>query len=66
MAKHESTSSDGDSITCPVCGYKFSDLWDHDFESRECLEMECEGCEAPITLCQSVNVSYTCYAGHGA
>lgn len=63
MAK-EPTWTNDDTIKCPVCGNDLGDLWDYDFSTQECVEGECEVCEAPITLCQHLSASYTCYEGH--
>ncbi|MHA2279894.1 MAG: hypothetical protein ACXAC5_03330 [Promethearchaeota archaeon] len=57
------THDNGESIACPFCNETWSDLWDYDWGSTECLETECPHCDAHITLCANFSVDYTCYPG---
>jgi hypothetical protein len=49
----------GERIDCPWCGSTHSDLWDHEWGSRESIELECDNCGKPYELNRAVSVSYT-------
>lgn len=42
-------------ITCPICGYEFSDSWEY---GSDCGEDECGGCGATLEWNREVEVSY--------
>lgn len=43
-------------ITCPICGYEFSDSWEYDLDRGEDT---CEGCGATLQWSREVEVSYS-------
>lgn len=43
-----------DEITCPNCGYTFSDSWEYD----ECGELECEECGCTFDYERFTNTTY--------
>ena len=58
----EETQSDGDTIECPVCGSSMRDLWEYDFRDSECVDTECDHCEAVLLLTEHISRTYTCRA----
>jgi hypothetical protein len=54
----DETRSDNESIACPACGERISDLWDYGWH-HETIEDECPaGCGATIVITRTVHVSY--------
>ena len=51
------TTSDGDSIECPVCAKFIGDLWEYGIDGSH--ETECPSCDAPLTLTVATTVTYT-------
>ena len=51
----EDENYDTSEITCPICGYEFSDSWEYD---SDCGELECEGCGATLEWSREVCLSY--------
>lgn len=49
-----------DEDTCPCCGKRMNDLWDHEWDGLEdeSVETECGHCDAPITIERRQRVSY--------
>lgn len=52
----EDENWDKSEITCPICGYEYSDSWEYD---SDCGELECEGCGATLEWSREVEVSYS-------
>lgn len=53
-----SNESYRESVPCPYCGEQNGDLWDHDFDGKECIEVGCDSCDGWFTLCQNIDVTY--------
>lgn len=47
-----------DEVTCPYCGYKFSDSWR--FNTNRCFCVECPECDKKFDVEPNVEVTYTC------
>lgn len=47
-----------DSVECPHCGTKISDLWDYNWTHAETVEVECGECNKPLTIERHVSVTY--------
>ena len=52
----ENENWDESEITCPICGYEFSDSWEYDSDYGE---IKCEGCGATLEWSREVEVSYS-------
>ena len=52
----ENDNWDKSEITCPICGYEFSDSWEY---GSDCGEDTCEGCGATLEWSREVEVSYS-------
>lgn len=52
----ENENWDKSEITCPICGYEFSDSWEYDSDYGE---DKCEGCGATLEWRREVEVSYS-------
>ena len=52
----ENENWDKNEITCPICGYEFSDSWEYDLDRGEDT---CEGCGATLQWSREVEVSYS-------
>ena len=44
-------------VTCPHCGYVFSDSWEIDIDNYE-EEIDCRKCEKPFLVYRDVTVTY--------
>lgn len=52
----EKENYDTSEITCPICGYEFSDSWEYDSDEGDC---ECGSCGAALEWSRDVSVSYS-------
>ena len=52
----ENENWDKSEITCPICGYEFSDSWEY---GSDYGEIKCEGCGATLEWSREVEVSYS-------
>lgn len=57
MAKIETEYTD--LPTCPYCGARDQDYWDHDWEGREIIEVPCGACELDYSLERHQSISFT-------
>jgi len=48
-----------DDITCPWCGYKFSDSWE--FSGDYCEDEECPECEKEFSWSRNITVNYSSF-----
>lgn len=46
-------------ITCPYCGYKDEDSWEHHLGDGDEEAIECSGCEKTFDVRCDVSVAYT-------
>jgi DNA-directed RNA polymerase subunit RPC12/RpoP len=46
-------------ITCPYCGYKDRDSWEHHMRDGDTEEIECGQCEKTFDVSCDVSVTYT-------
>lgn len=48
-----------DEITCPHCGHKDSDSWEHDLNDGDSEVIECDDCGGLFEVTASVSVTYS-------
>jgi len=48
-------------ITCPYCGYEFSDSWEYNDSNGNQIEVDCGECEKTFDMIVNVSVDYSTY-----
>jgi hypothetical protein len=48
-----------DTVECPFCHYKHSDLWEYDLEDGDLQDFECMNCEKTFEVSVYCQWSYT-------
>ena len=63
MSDDHETRSQGETIACPWCGHRITDLWDYEWGSRETITSDCGECSKPISISRNVSVDYRATRG---